>query len=223
MTNPTTNPPPTPEEPEANSTSAQASWCESNTPVGSITLASSAPGVAEAVQRRGALDRGDATEGGSHPEEETTHPCHNPHCAQHASAPPSQPPARNRKPKTKSSKRKHLIASRFNDVEKQSVLDAAAACAMTPSGFLAHAALSAARDLTRTEAEVAGEREMKRHLFALGPALSRIGNNLNQVAAALNNDDPAPQARAVLDGVNQVRLEVHAFIQRYLNSERPAA
>ncbi|MFF2852107.1 hypothetical protein ACFVT5_38165 [Streptomyces sp. NPDC058001] len=179
--------------------------------------------MAEAVQRQGALDRGDATEGGSDPQAETTHPCHNPHCAQHASAPPSQSPARNRKPKTKSSKHKHLIASRFNDVEKQSVLDAAAACAMTPSGFLAHAALSASRDLTRTEAQVAGEREMKRHLFALGPALSRIGNNLNQVAAALNNDELAPQAQAVLDGVNQVRLEVHAFIQHYLDSERPAA
>lgn len=218
-----TNPSPTPDEPEANSTSAGASWCESNTPVGSITLASSAPGVAEAVQRRGARDRGDAAEGGAHPDEETTHPCHNPHCAQRASAPPSQPPARNRKPKTKSSKRKHLIASRFNDAEKQSVIDAAAACAMTPSGFLAHAALSAARDLTRTEAEVAGQREMKRKLFALGTALSRIGNNLNQVAAALNRDEPAPQARAVLEGVDQVRLDVYAFIQRYQDDERPAA
>ncbi|MEU5898723.1 plasmid mobilization relaxosome protein MobC [Streptomyces venezuelae] len=179
--------------------------------------------MAEAVQRRGALDRGDATEGGAHPKEETTHPCHNPHCAQHASAPPSQPPARNRTPKTKSNKRKHRITSRFNDAENQSVLDAAAACAMTPSGFLAHAALSAADDLTRTEAEVAGHREMTRRLFALGPALSRIGNNLNQVAAALNRDEPAPQAQAVLDGVDQVRLEVQAFIQHYLDSERPAA
>ncbi|KMS77035.1 hypothetical protein ACM01_04000 [Streptomyces viridochromogenes] len=116
-----------------------------------------------------------------------------------------------------------MIASRFNDAEKQSVLDAAAACAMTPSGFLAHAALSAARDLTRTEAEVAGEREMMRELFALGPALSRIGNNLNQVAAALNRDEPAPQARAVLDGVDQVRLDVYAFIQRYQDGGRPAA
>ncbi|MFF3460356.1 plasmid mobilization relaxosome protein MobC [Streptomyces sp. NPDC002730] len=179
--------------------------------------------MAEAVQRQGALDRGDATEGGSHPKEEMTHPCHNPHCAQHASAPPSQPPARNRTPKTKSSKRTHLIASRFNDTEKQSVLDAAAACAMTPSGFLAHAALSAARNLTRTEAEVAGEREMMRELFALRPALNRIGNNLNQVAAALNSDEPAPQARAVLAAVDQVSLRVDAFVQRYLDGERPAA
>jgi uncharacterized protein (DUF1778 family) len=178
--------------------------------------------LAEAVQRRGALDRGDATEGGSHPKEEMTHPCHNPHCAQHASAPQNQPPARNRTPKTKSSKRKHLIASRFNDAEKQSVLDAAAACAMTPSGFLAHAALSAARDLTRTEAQVAGEREMMRALFALGPALSRIGNNLNQVATALNSDEPAPQARAILARVDQVALEVYAFIQRYQDGGRPA-
>ncbi|MCX4447087.1 hypothetical protein [Streptomyces sp. NBC_01789] len=100
--------------------------------------------MAEAVQRRGTPNRGDAAEGGRHPQEEqtATHPCRNPHCTYHASAP--------------SSKCKHLIASRFNDDERQSVLDAAAACAMTPPGFLAHAALSAARDLTRTAAEIAG-------------------------------------------------------------------
>ncbi|MDQ0957918.1 uncharacterized protein (DUF1778 family) [Streptomyces sp. B4I13] len=223
MTNPTTTPSPAPGGPETNSTSTRASWCESSTPVGSTTLASSAPGAAEAVQRRGALDRGDATEGGSHPEEETTHPCHNPHCTHSASAPPSQPPARNRTPKTKSSKRKHLITSRFNDAEKQSVLDAAAACAMTPSGFLAHAALSAARDLTRTAAEVAGEREVIAELFSLRRHLGQIGNNLNQVAKSLNSGGDAPQAEAVLAAVHRAAQRVDIFTQHYLDSERPAA
>ncbi|WP_257981180.1 MobC family plasmid mobilization relaxosome protein [Streptomyces sp. CB02959] len=179
--------------------------------------------MAEAVQRRGAPDRGDATEGGRHPQEETTHPCHNPHCTYHASAPSSQPPTRNRTPKTKSSKRKHLITSRFNDAEKQSVLDAAAACAMTPSGFLAHAALSAARDLTRTAAEIAGEREMLAELFSLRRHLGQIGNNVNQVAKTLNSGGDAPQAEAVLSAVHRAARRVDTFTQHYLDSERPAA
>uniref|UniRef100_A0AAU2AF08 MobC family plasmid mobilization relaxosome protein n=1 Tax=Streptomyces sp. NBC_00093 TaxID=2975649 RepID=A0AAU2AF08_9ACTN len=137
--------------------------------------------------------------------------------------PPSQPPARNRAPKTKSSKRKHLIASRFNDDEKQSVLAAAAACAMTPSGFLAHAALSAARDLTRTAAEVAGEREVIAELFALRRHLGQIGNNVNQVAKNLNSGREAPQAEAVLAAVRRAAQRVDAFTQRYLDSERPTA
>lgn len=222
MTNPTASPTPATGEAETNSSSTRASWCESSTPVGSTTLASSAPGVAEAVQRRGALDQGDATEGGSHPQE-TTHPCHNPHCTHSASAPPNQPPARNRAPKTKSSKRKHLIASRFNDDEKQSVLAAAVACGMTPSGFLAHAALSTARDLTRTAAEVAGEREVIAELFALRRHLGQIGNNVNQVAKSLNSGGEAPQAEAVLAAVHRAAQRVDAFTQRYLDSERTAA
>ncbi|MEU8787589.1 plasmid mobilization relaxosome protein MobC [Streptomyces sp. NPDC048637] len=180
--------------------------------------------MAEAVQRQGAPDRGDATEGGRHPQEEkTTHPCHNPHCTQHASAPSSQPPARNRTPKTKISKRKHLIASRFNDDEKQSVLDAATACAMTPSGFLAHAALSAARDLTRTAAEIAGEREMLAELFSLRRHLGQVGNNLNQVAKTFNSGGDAPQVEAVLSAVHRAARRVDDFTQYYLDSERPAA
>ncbi|MEW2211205.1 plasmid mobilization protein [Streptomyces sp. DT24] len=181
--------------------------------------------MAEAVPRRGAPDRGDATEGGRHPQEEqtATHSCHNPHCTFHASAPSSQPPARNRTPKTKSSKRKHLITSRFNDDEKQSVLDAAAACAMTPSGFLAHAALSAARDLTRTAAEIAGEREMLAELFSLRRHLGQIGNNVNQVAKTLNSGGDAPHAEAVLSAVNRAARRVDTFTQHYLDSERPAA
>ncbi|MET8683644.1 plasmid mobilization relaxosome protein MobC [Streptomyces sp. NPDC004732] len=120
-------------------------------------------------------------------------------------------------------KRKHQPSCRMNDDEYQLLVKAAATCSMSIANYLAHAALSAARDLTRTEAEIADQREMKRRLFALGPALSRIGNNLNQVAAALNRDELAPQARAVLEAVDEVRLEVHGFIQHYLDSERPAA
>ncbi|WP_435866545.1 plasmid mobilization protein [Streptomyces yangpuensis] len=215
MTNPTNSPITDPGEPDNNSTSQRASWCESSTPVGSTTLASPAPGVAGADQHRGALDRGDAAEGGPHPIGET-HPCHNPHCVAHSTL--SQPNARNRTRNTRAEKRTHLIASRFNDAEKNDLLAAAAACSMTPSGFLAHAALHAARDLDRTAAEVAGEREMIAALFALRRRLGQISNNVNQVAKALNAGADVPYTQSVLDAVHRSARHVDDFTQRYLGT-----
>jgi hypothetical protein len=220
MTNPITGPAPSPVEPDSNSTSTRASYPKCSTPVGSTTFETPAPGVAGADQRQGALDRRDATEGGAHPEEDNSHPCHNPHCAH--SMPTQQPPARNRSRKPSAGKRTHLIASRFNDTEKEALLAAAAACAMTPSGFLAHAALSAARDLTRTAAQVAGEREMLAELFALRRHLGHIGNNVNQVAKATNSGAEARHAETVLDAVHRAAQRVDAFTQHYLESETRA-
>lgn len=204
-----------PREMDSNSASGTASWCESNTPVGSITLASPAPGVAGAGRRQGAPTVGDAAEGGPQPEEETTPACQ-PNCPHSV---PAQRSARNRPRKTKRSKRTHLIASRFNDVEKAALLAAAAACSMTPSGFLAHAALRAARDLDRTAAEVAGEREVIAELFALRRHLGQISNNINQVATALNSGADVPHTRATVDAVGRAAQRVDAFTQLYLNAE----
>lgn len=204
-----------PREMDSNSASGTASWCESNTPVGSITPASPAPGVAGDGRRQGAPAGPDAAEGGPHPEEETTPACQ-PRCPHSV---PAQRSARNRPRKTKRSKRTHLIASRFNDVEKAALLAAAAACSMTPSGFLAHAALRAARDLDRTAAEVAGEREVIAELFALRRHLGQISNNINQVATALNSGADVPHTRATVDAVGRAAQRVDAFTQLYLNAE----
>ncbi|MFJ5546737.1 plasmid mobilization protein [Streptomyces sp. NPDC093225] len=111
-----------------------------------------------------------------------------------------------------------MIASRFNDSEKQSLLDAASASAMTLSGFLAHAALAAARDLSRTAAAVAGEREMLNELFALRRHLGQIGNNVNQVAKALNSGADAPHAKAVLAAVHRAAQRVDDFTRRHVDS-----
>jgi hypothetical protein len=115
-----------------------------------------------------------------------------------------------------------LIASRFNDAEKQALIDAAATCAMTPSGFLAHAALSAARDLTRTAAQVADEREVITELFALRRHLAHIGNNVNQVAKAVNSGAEAHHAEAVLDAVHRAARRVDTFTEHYLETETRA-
>ncbi|WP_266863819.1 plasmid mobilization protein [Streptomyces prunicolor] len=117
----------------------------------------------------------------------------------------------------------HQPSCRMNDDEYQLLVRAAAACNMSIANYLARAALKAARNLALTAAEIAGEREMVKELFDLRTALNRIGNNLNQVAAALNSDELAPQAKAVLAGVDRVSLRVDALVQRYLDGERPAA
>ena len=214
MTNPTNGAAPEPYEPNDNSTSERASYPMSSTPVGSATHGVPAPGEACPVRHQGAPDRRDAAEGGPHTQEEK-HSCHNPLCAHRAS---EQPPVRNRLRKSAADKRVHMIASRFNDSEKQSLLDAASASAMTLSGFLAHAALAAARDLSRTAAAVAGEREMLNELFALRRHLGQIGNNVNQVAKALNSGADAPHAKAVLTAVHRAAQRVDDFTRRHVDS-----
>ncbi|WP_330324628.1 plasmid mobilization protein [Streptomyces pseudovenezuelae] len=220
MTNPTTSPTPPPGELETNSTSTRASWCKSIAPGGSNALAFPAPGVAGAARHQEAPIRQDATEDGSHPEEGESHSCHSADCTH---AIPPKPHVQQRERLRDEKKRMHQPSCRMNDDEYQLLVRAAAACNMSVASYLARAALKAARNLDLTAAEIAGEREMLKGLFDLRIALNRIGNNLNQVAAALNSDEPAPQARAVLARVDRVSLDVDVLVQRYLDGGRPAA
>ncbi|MEU4143266.1 plasmid mobilization relaxosome protein MobC [Streptomyces parvulus] len=105
----------------------------------------------------------------------------------------------------------------MNDAEYQLLVRAAATCHMSVAGFLARAALDAARDLGRTAADVAGEREMLQELFALRRYLGQLGNNLNQVAKALNSGADAPQAEAVLAAVQRAAKRVDAFAQHHMD------
>ncbi|MDO0936511.1 plasmid mobilization relaxosome protein MobC [Streptomyces sp. DG2A-72] len=111
----------------------------------------------------------------------------------------------------------------MNDDEYQLLVRAATVCRMSVASFLAHAALKAARDLDRTAAEIAGEREMVNELFSLRRHLGQIGNNLNQVAKALNSGAEAPQVEAVLSAVHRAAKRVDAFTQHYVDSETSAA
>ena len=219
MTNPTTTSSPAPGEPDTNSTSTRASWCKSIAPVGSNALASPTPGVAGAGRHRGAPIRQDATEGGSHPEQEKPHACHSPDCT-HAA--PPKPRVQQRERLRDENKRMHQPSCRMNDDEYQLLVRAAATCHMSIANFLSHSALNAARDLDRTAAEIAGEREMLNELFALRRHLGQIGNNVNQVAKALNSGADSPQAQAVLAAVHRAAKRVDAFTQHHLD-ETPAA
>ncbi|AJT62461.3 hypothetical protein T261_0772 [Streptomyces lydicus] len=171
-------------------------------------------------RHRGAPIRQDATGGGSHPEGEETRSCHSADCA-HAA--PPKPRVQQRERLREEKKRTYQPSCRMNDDEYQLLVRAAAACQLSVASFLAHASLKAARDLDRTAAEIAGEREMLNELFALRRHLGQIGNNLNQVAKTLNSGADAPQAEAVLTAVHRAARRVDTFTQHYLDSETTAA
>lgn len=196
-----------------------ASWCRSIAPVGSNAPASPASAAAGADRHRGAPIRQNATEGGSHPEREEPRPCHGTHCA-HAA--PSKPRVQQRERLRDEKKRVHQPSCRMNDDEYQLLCQAAAVCHMSVAGFLARSALNAARDLERTAADIAGEKEMLQELFALRRHLGQIGNNLNQVAKALNSGADAPQAEAVLAAVQRAAKRVDAFTQQHLDHRTAA-
>lgn len=213
MTNPPNSATTAPDQPDDNSLSRRASWCKSNAPVGSNALASPAPGVAGADQHRGALVHGDTAE--DRLQEENHHTCHVPTCTHTL---PPKPHVQQRVRLRNENKRMRQPSCRMNDDEYQLLTHAASACNMSVANFLAHAALRAARDLDRTASEIAGEREMLAELFAVRRHLAQIGNNINQVAKALNSGAEVPYAQSVLDAVQRSARRVDAFTQRHLDA-----
>ncbi|CAM5549972.1 hypothetical protein SNARM312S_00658 [Streptomyces narbonensis] len=161
-----------------------------------------APGVAGPVLRQGAPDRQAATEGGPQPgggrQAETL----------------SRRRQRTRQPKPR--KRLHQPSCRMNDAEYKRFTDAAAQCQMTNAAFLAYAVDRAARDLTRTAAEIATEREVIGELFAARRHLGRIHGLFNQVAKALNSGADAPHldatAQAVLRAARRMENATDALL-----------
>ncbi|MFE4828022.1 mobilization protein [Streptomyces sp. NPDC056672] len=83
---------------------------------------------------------------------------------------------------------------------------------MSQAGFLAHSALAAARDQSRTAATIATERDVLTELFAMRRQLGWAGSNLNQAAKALNSGSDVPHLNKVI-----------ADIQRAANAVKKAA
>jgi uncharacterized protein (DUF1778 family) len=124
---------------------------------------------------------------------------------------------RHRPHKAPQHKRTHQKSTRLDDEELSLICAAAAACGMTPAGFLAHAALAAARDLDATAAAVASERELVAEFFAARRHLAQIGNNVNQIAKILNSGGEAPHADPVLTAVTRAVARLDAATDRLLD------
>ncbi|MFE7274472.1 plasmid mobilization relaxosome protein MobC [Streptomyces sp. NPDC057623] len=91
----------------------------------------------------------------------------------------------------------------MNDAEFKRLTDAATYCDMSNAAFLAYSVDKAARDLTRTAAEIATEREVIDELFAARRHLGRIHGLFNQVAKALNSGADVPQLGAAAETVRR--------------------
>ncbi len=107
---------------------------------------------------------------------------------------------------------------RLSDAELAAVRAAAAANGLTVSGFLSLAAVAAAR-AQPPGAYIADDHATIRELFLARRHLRHVGNNLNQVAKALNSgasDLPHVPAvlRAVADAIDRVEHAVDQMTDR---------
>jgi hypothetical protein len=144
-----------------------------------------APRVAGTARHQGAPDSQAATEGGPQQGRERQAE--------------SLAKRRQRVRQPKSRKRLRQPSCRMNDAEFKRFTDAAAHCEMSNAAFLAYSVDKAARDLTRTAAEIATEREVIAELFAARRHLGRVHGLFNQVAKALNSGADAPDLDAAVE------------------------
>ncbi|MFE6461778.1 hypothetical protein ACFVP0_30525 [Streptomyces cinereoruber] len=137
---------------------------------------------------------------------------------------PRERSARQRPRQPPEKKRRHLRTTRFNDAECALIASAAAQCNLTVGGFLARAALAAARDLDRTSVKIATERDVLTALFDSRRKLGWAGSNLNQVTKALNSGAGAavPQLEASLTAVRRAADAVHAAATAVLEQQQAA-
>jgi uncharacterized protein (DUF1778 family) len=188
---------------DSNSVSGRASWG------GSVASAEPAPeGTGEDLHRGAQVLRA-STEGGSKPGEgeKQTEPRVRRQRAPRARQRPRQPPEK---------KRLHQPNTRFNDEEFALIKSAAAQCNLSVAGFLARSALAAARDLNRTSAEIADEREVITALFDSRRRLGWAGSNLNQAVKALNSGADVPQLEAAILAVRRAADTAHEAATRLI-------
>lgn len=182
-----------------------ASCRSGHSPAGGAPEPDPAPGVAGPVRRQGAPDEKAATEGGPQPGK-----AH-----------------RKRRTKTKGKgkarprdkKQRPAQSVRLNDEEHALTQAGADAVGMSLAGFLAHSALAAARDQSRTAATIATERDVLTELFAARRQLGWAGSNLNQVAKALNSGGDVPHLNKVIADIQRAANAVKKAADRVANPQ----
>ncbi|MFH8472509.1 mobilization protein [Streptomyces sp. NPDC018000] len=91
---------------------------------------------------------------------------------------------------------------------------------MSVAGFLAHSALAAARDQTRTAATIAANHDVLTELFATGRKLGWAGSNLNQMTKALNSGGDIARIEEALDNVRRAATATRAAVERINNWQK---
>ncbi|CAL9364402.1 MobC family plasmid mobilization relaxosome protein [Streptomyces sp. enrichment culture] len=187
----------------SNSVSGRASYPLGYSALSGVSKGSPAPGGPGLVRRRGTPDEEAATEGGSQ--------------AAGTQDKPEQPRTRRRTYQRR--QRPHVRNTRFSDDELNLVTAGAQASGFTLAGFLARAALSAARDLERTASAVADEREVIAEFFAARRHLGHIGNNLNQIARAVNAGARPDELDVVIAATDRAVQRVQRATDRLLHQD----
>ncbi|WP_457515556.1 mobilization protein [Streptomyces sp. TE33382] len=92
---------------------------------------------------------------------------------------------------------------------------------MSIAGFLAHSALAAARDQTRTAATIAADHDVLTELFATSRKLGWAGSNLNQMTKTLNSGGDIDSARIkeTLTNVHRAATATKAAVERINNRQ----
>ncbi len=171
-----------------------------------------APEVAGADQHRGVLVREAAPEGGSQPEKQPS-----PRKRRDAKT------SRKRSPKPSTHKRAYVCSVRLNDDEKRLLATAATTARTTLPAFLARSGLAAARDLDTTAAAIAGRRELVAEPFAARRHLGHVGNNLNQIARAINAGAHPPELVAALADLQRAAQAVQHAADRITSRQEEQA
>ncbi|MFD7323911.1 plasmid mobilization relaxosome protein MobC [Streptomyces sp. NPDC059875] len=174
--------------------------------MGKTASAHPAPKVAGSDQHRGAQVREAATEGGSQQEEQPSR----------RNRRDAKKTVRKRSPKSGAEKRVHVIYVRLNATEKTALTAAVTETRTSLPAFLARSGLAAAHDLDNTAAAVAGHRELVAELFAARRHLGQVGNNLNQVARAINSGGQPAEIDAVVAAVHRAVSRVQTATDRLL-------
>jgi hypothetical protein len=125
---------------------------------------------------------------------------------------PSQPAFPDRKPRRRTrnpSQRTHKTTTRLSDTEKTEITAAAKQRAVTVARFLASAGLAVARGSTIVHTNDQLDAAID-ELAALRTAISRVGNNINQIAFVYNaGGQPLPgELDRALRTVNRVLTRV---------------
>jgi hypothetical protein len=151
----------------------------------------------ESVPRQGAQDRVGSAERGQTQEERGE----------------AERPARYRTRLRTPVLRHHVRSVRLNDDELAQIHRAATAARLTDAGFIATAAVTLATAPGDIRAWLADRRELVEELMAATAHLARVGNNLNQVARALNSGGDAPYVDEVLRLVARATARVEQAAQ----------
>ncbi|MFE9881912.1 mobilization protein [Streptomyces sp. NPDC005784] len=94
---------------------------------------------------------------------------------------------------------------------------------MSVAGFLAHSALAAARDQTRTAAIIATDHDVLTELFAAARRLGWAGSNLNQMTKVLNSGGDIARIEAALTDVRRAAIATREAVERINNRQKDGA